>query len=332
MKNLFFIIFIIILIYLSGLKRSKNQEVKMFSVEMTDILKGIAICLVILTHLAGYSGSVLFTPLGGIGVAIFLFLSGYGAYKSFYKKGLKNFWKKKIFNVLVPYIIVQICACLLGLINYKTIILFLKDILLLNIKHPNGWYMQCIFIYYLIFWISFYLFGNYGKKVFYTFSIVLAFVFLVNGKEIFFEQILSFPLGVAFGQNKELAKKFISNKNMIVLILFGIVFLGLKQFYFIRSNYLMFYICQLGIKLPLACSIIIFLNVHTKLVPITFFKRIGKNSYLLYLTHFYILELLLQFIAYDFKLITIYIVVLFLFEYVANNIKISKFNFKKIKY
>lgn len=53
--------------YLSGLKRSKNWEVKILSIEMIDILKGIAICLVILTHLVGFSGSVLFIPLGGIG-------------------------------------------------------------------------------------------------------------------------------------------------------------------------------------------------------------------------------------------------------------------------
>lgn len=47
--------------------------------------KGLAILLVILCHAAGTFGQgkfVLFTPLGGIGVAIFLLLSGYGLNES----------------------------------------------------------------------------------------------------------------------------------------------------------------------------------------------------------------------------------------------------------
>ena len=50
-----------------------------------EILKGIAIVLVITCHMMGNSGVAWFTPLGGIGVAIFLFCSGYGVYYSLYK-------------------------------------------------------------------------------------------------------------------------------------------------------------------------------------------------------------------------------------------------------
>lgn len=56
--------------------------------EMTNIYKGIAILSVILCHFMGAFGRgiTIFTPLGGIGVAIFLLLSGYGLNESWSAK------------------------------------------------------------------------------------------------------------------------------------------------------------------------------------------------------------------------------------------------------
>ena len=45
-----------------------------------------------LSHFTG-NMSRIFTPLGGIGVAMFLILSGYGLNESFKKNGLDGFWK-----------------------------------------------------------------------------------------------------------------------------------------------------------------------------------------------------------------------------------------------
>lgn len=48
--------------------------------ETSRVLKGVAIAMVLICHFVGRycHGIRLFTPLGGIGVAIFLLLSGYG--------------------------------------------------------------------------------------------------------------------------------------------------------------------------------------------------------------------------------------------------------------
>jgi peptidoglycan/LPS O-acetylase OafA/YrhL len=53
----------------------------------STIYKGIAILLIITCHFMGRFGHGIrvFTPLGGIGVAIFLILSGYGMNESWNK-------------------------------------------------------------------------------------------------------------------------------------------------------------------------------------------------------------------------------------------------------
>ena len=55
----------------------------------SQVLKGLAIYCVVLCHFMGTFGEgiTLFTPLGGIGVSIFLFLSAYGLNKSYMSGG-----------------------------------------------------------------------------------------------------------------------------------------------------------------------------------------------------------------------------------------------------
>ncbi len=49
-------------------------------------IKGMAILIIIMGHLGNIFGVRVFNPLGSCGVAIFLFCSGYGLQKSYYKK------------------------------------------------------------------------------------------------------------------------------------------------------------------------------------------------------------------------------------------------------
>ena len=70
-------------------------------------LKGIAILLVLIGHTFGSN-----YKLGVFGVNLFLILSGYGIYKSFNKNGLKDYFKKKIEKVYIPYLLVTIAKYL----------------------------------------------------------------------------------------------------------------------------------------------------------------------------------------------------------------------------
>lgn len=70
-----------IFLLLIGLFQNKEKsygDMTFMSVERTNILRGIAIILVMMMHASCDAGARVFTPMGGIGVSIFLILSGYG--------------------------------------------------------------------------------------------------------------------------------------------------------------------------------------------------------------------------------------------------------------
>lgn len=82
--------------------------------DCTTTIRGIAILTIIIGHI-GVSGFDLraFNPFGGIGVAMFLFLSGYGLTESYKNNGLGGFWRKKNLknSHTIPYIDSHISRC-----------------------------------------------------------------------------------------------------------------------------------------------------------------------------------------------------------------------------
>lgn len=108
----------------------------------TLVLKGIAILFILFSHLGGHYTRI-FTPCGGIGVALFLFISGYGLTKSDEKNGLQHYWTKRLVGVWLPYVLIQVFTSGLHLL----------DILLIKPSHPFGWYLNYLMIWYFMFWI-----------------------------------------------------------------------------------------------------------------------------------------------------------------------------------
>ena len=85
--------------------------------EETTILKAIAIMTVIFTHANGkqaFEGIPLLensrftSELCRSGMSIFLILSGYGLYCSYVKKDFNNWWDRKIMNIFLPAMMIQI--------------------------------------------------------------------------------------------------------------------------------------------------------------------------------------------------------------------------------
>ena len=89
------IVFALILIYF----RYDYSKVRDFSLDFvcTEQIKGLAILMVILGHLnTEFYDWRFMQPFGSMGVALFLFISGYGLTKSFENKRLDGFFKKRI--------------------------------------------------------------------------------------------------------------------------------------------------------------------------------------------------------------------------------------------
>ena len=87
-----FLLVSILLITVAIFIRSSNKDIikgkEIFNIELTNAYRGVAILMVIIQHCSGKLGTNVFTPLGGMGVAVFLVLSGFGLSESYIKKGI----------------------------------------------------------------------------------------------------------------------------------------------------------------------------------------------------------------------------------------------------
>lgn len=77
------------------------------NLKLTKMCKGIAIIFIVCCHAFGHSFRY-FTPLGGIGVTIFLILSGYGLQLSYQKNGINKYWGKRFIGVYIPFVITDV--------------------------------------------------------------------------------------------------------------------------------------------------------------------------------------------------------------------------------
>ena len=106
-----FAICIALPLFIVSLKSKPIATDSPFDRESTAFLKGIAIVLVGCCHYMGKfgNGTVYFTPLGGIGVAMFLVMSGYGLSESWtpYSQSVKVERERERKNSAAPELVAQ---------------------------------------------------------------------------------------------------------------------------------------------------------------------------------------------------------------------------------
>jgi peptidoglycan/LPS O-acetylase OafA/YrhL len=171
---IFILIFLLALLISIKPQKAKNSEDNkgFFPITLTQELKGLAILAVVFSHIGYflvYQHEFLFplTILAGVGVNIFLFLSGLGLTTSSLKKDLSvwNFYKQRLLKLFVPLWLVLILfftADYLFLnISYSWVFsvkAFLGIFTTANIYNDLNsplWYFTLILFYYLIFPIIF---------------------------------------------------------------------------------------------------------------------------------------------------------------------------------
>lgn len=126
--------------------------------------RGLFAVMVVFAHLSQHTDTGilfgLFTPTGYLAVTYFFFLSGYGLQKSYITKSdkyRKGFLLKRIPNILFPYIIITFIYWLFNYLNGE--MLTFKDSILLIVTKgwpivDNSWYIICILLFYIVFWLS----------------------------------------------------------------------------------------------------------------------------------------------------------------------------------
>ncbi|MBR0348927.1 MAG: acyltransferase [Clostridia bacterium] len=299
MKYLFFTLTIFAVSYLLASaivevlnKRKKRDLLTPLSFDVVTICKGVSISIIMLAHLGNVFGIRYLNPLGSLGVAVFLFASGFGLESSYNKKGLKGYWKKRITTAYLPYALIEVINCFFSIsdkIQGNGFSEIIQDFLLIKPLHPYGWYMQCLFLYYIIFYIA----SLVSKEKFWlkcTVLLVTAIVIFVFAGTLFKQQVFSFTIGVLCGRQYKCIAMYL-NKIYVCTIAFfaGGGLLLLKQTTFIRNaNELIFNIVELLQVVGLMAFLIVLVHIICKYLPGFLFEIahwIGVLSNELYLIH-----------------------------------------------
>lgn len=251
----------------------------------TNAYRGWAMMIIMMCHVTGEWAFKPFTPLGGIGVAIFLFLSGFGLNASYKKSGLDKFWQKKLLRIVLPYALFRIvCVMIQGSSNWER---FLLDICCWESAY---WYIDYIVRCYIVFYVANRFLWKYKGIIFGAFAL---YTFFGMGA-IRAEQALSFFAGVLCSDYVEKVNCWSKKKLLAIMVTMGIVGVGClatKQLPAVRElfNTYYYYAVELGIKLPLGIAMMVGLY----LLP----QRIRKSQLLafcgaysleLYLVHMYV--------------------------------------------
>ena len=155
----------------------------------TTNLKGIAILLVVISHIGsgGFHHRV-FVPLGGIGVAIFLILSGYGLMESYKLKGFENYFKNRFMRLYIPYFI-WIPVYALIIVSYH---------LHIGLSDFRYWFIEYVSLWYITFFITLRYFNHYRWLIFGLIALVSFWILPCLQAQ----QSLSFIAGIAISEYK----------------------------------------------------------------------------------------------------------------------------------
>lgn len=152
---------------------------------------------------------------GGVGVDVFLFLSGIGLYYAMLKKpSLKRFYRNRFKRILIPYLIIGTTYWIFkNFVISHTPIMFLRDLCLSTfVTHGNStfWYVAALVPLYLIAPFILRLFQSKYRKpllfLFFTLYLALNYVLFFTTPELFantekaLTRIFIFILGCYFGK------------------------------------------------------------------------------------------------------------------------------------
>lgn len=201
----------------------------------TNLIKFIAILMVVLGHLD-------YLDCAGVwGVHLFLFVSGYGIVCSVEKNGLKDYWKKRINTVFLPYLFSTTIFLLIRILLGEQ--LLLKQIIAslcgldfgLNLD-ATMWYISYIFALYLIVWVVYKLRNNSLLAI--AMGVVMMVIITAAGffgvvwhkGTIAWAYLFSFPLGVLIAKYRTLSVSKVHKLAAQLLILIPAIGISITEY------------------------------------------------------------------------------------------------------
>ena len=171
---------------------------------------------------------IFLAQLGGMGVMLFFFLSGYGIQEGYgYRAVDKTYLVKRAQNVLIPYVILKL--------------VFLLIDLLLGIAEPNeimerlfgivtleDWFILVIVIEYVFYYLARKIIRNYFLVLLFAFNVALSILFIMQGREDrYINSMWLFLFGIIVSMYQSQLLEIIHRRYYFMLIISLAVFVGL---------------------------------------------------------------------------------------------------------
>lgn len=284
-----FIVFFAIFAVASFVLRNKQLLADVpFSKDYSLIGKGVAITLVVFSHIGNVMNIRYLAPFGGSGVAMFLILSGYGINESWKKNGYKNYWKKRLIGVYFPYLFIEIITLpIRG--GYDSPLELLLDLTAIRSQYFLGWYVKFQFFMYLLFYLIMRFVRD--KKIRCSLWCIIGFIILLSPNMLYGRQAFTFAFGVLLSEYKSCFVLLKQKKVFVLIGMLAVVLLCVKQIPIVRTTPV---VIQNTIDMVMSTGFAVFILflinvVHRQLlVPLYY---LGIVSYEMYLTHGYTLRL-----------------------------------------
>lgn len=318
--------------------------------EFTNVLKSVACLLIFIHHYFMYSSGIV-QILGFWMVSLFFFLSAYGISISLRRKiTFLKYIKKRLTVVIIPYILVNVFVIIfsgfkiptfttanpvVSYVNAPSALDYLLYLLGIRMIDSIMWYINVLLIFYVLIYFTIY-FKKVALKIIYIFAITI--IYMVVAKQLglgfyTYTGIWGFPFGVLFAycDHIKLLHRFCKMPLSIILSFCGLLCTAFLLV-FIQTHYI-----PLPLFFPLSYSLIIFnclfvYCVGTRFESYSFSRNIATSifsiSYEFYLLHMKVLVvyyllfesyfqkgcLLLNVIFIPFLLVSITIVLSFLYH------------------
>lgn len=286
-ETIFFcvVIFIIIAFGFFGIINANKSKSYGFTRQNTDTVRGFAICMIAASHIAQFTrGGIAnyFVFLwGGMGVAVFFTLSGYGNYFSIQKATDRFKWLiKRIIQILVPFIFCFIYVSIAQIVIFRNPVSldYLKNFFTLSIPGTTTWYFKIQILLYALLALAVII--NRDKSHYILCGLVVVYIvtaYFINMDDYWYMTSLCFPLGYMIGKYKD---KFTSGwRSLPFLIISGCLFVAAFIGYIKFSSIVLQITYFLLLALTVASFLVCF-GLSSK-----FMAFIGKHSVYVYLIH-----------------------------------------------
>ncbi len=246
-----------------------NWNEEYTSLKQTKILEGITALGIALHHMSQKTcapwhpvryvvhGLDPFIPMGYMFVAVFLFCSGMGLYKSCKAKPgyLKGFVRRRILPIVIAFYLSEIVYTVIRLLmgekmDFTTVLWYLSG---LHMANENSWYVIVIPFFYLVFWAAFRFCKREWLAIGWVFLFSLAYATLgafidhqsdwwMRG-EWWYNSIMLFPIGLVFAKHEQKITRVLKKGYWFWLILaFAGFFLLFQQSEWLINNRLGYYV------------------------------------------------------------------------------------------